>query len=262
MSLAVFCDRIGILYNQKVGNRLKAPRRTLYYELFMLFLVLLSVLTIPIHSKAVTILNTIIWAVFTVDYFARLIRAEDKKTYIKTHLFQLIAILPLYSFFRLARIVSLFRILQLTAIGRRYIAPLYSFLRTNGFNRMINTFVILVIVIPLPLILVEPSIKNYPDAIWFSIVTTTTVGYGDIVPVTGLGRFLAILLMLFGIGFIGALTSTIRSFITNNRKKLSSSEKITKITRSIEQAGTLTEAEINMVQTFLHSKKQEEGPPQ
>ncbi|MBC1434611.1 potassium channel family protein [Paenilisteria rocourtiae] len=240
---------------------MKIPRRTLYYELFMLFLVLLSVLTIPIHTKAVTILNTTIWVVFTVDYFARLIQAEDRKTYIKTHFFQLIAIIPLYNLFRLARLVSLFRILQLTAIGKRYLVPLYSFLRTNGFNRVINTFVILVIVIPIPLIWAEPSIKNYPDAIWFSIVTTTTVGYGDIVPVTGVGRFLAILLMLFGIGFIGALTSTIRSFITNNRKKLSSSEKITKITRSIEQAGTLSEAEINIIQTFLNSKKNEETVP-
>ncbi|MBC6315023.1 potassium channel family protein [Listeria grandensis] len=240
---------------------MKAPRRSIFYELFMLVLVILSLLTIPIHSPAVNVLNIVIWAVFAVDYFARLIRAENKIEYIKTHLFELIAILPVYSFFRLARVVSLIRILRLTAIGKRYIIPLYSFLRTNGFNRMVNTFVILVILIPIPLIFVEPSIKNYPDALWFSIVTTTTVGYGDIVPVTGLGRFLAVLLMLFGIGFIGMLTSTIRSFITNNHKRLNSSEKITKITKSIEQAGTLTESEIQMIQTFLHSKKKEENTP-
>ncbi|AQY52483.1 potassium channel family protein [Listeria weihenstephanensis] len=224
----------------------------------MFILVLISVLTIPIHTEAVTILNLIIWAIFVVDYFARLIHAENKKEYIKTHLFELIAILPLYNFFRIARIVGLMRILRLTAMGKRYVVPLYTFLRTNGFNRIVNALIITIILIPIPLIYAEPSIKDYPDALWFAIVTTTTVGYGDIVPVTGLGRTLAILLMLFGIGFIGALTSTIRSYLTANKKQLNSAEKINKITKSIEQAGTLTEAEINIVQTFLHSKKSDE----
>ncbi len=47
---------------------------------------------------------------------------------------------------------------------------------------------------------------------WWAIVTSTTVGYGDISPHTLVGKFAAVLLMLIGVGFIGILTSTITSY--------------------------------------------------
>lgn len=59
---------------------------------------------------------------------------------------------------------------------------------------------------------------------WWAIVTSTTVGYGDISPHTLVGKFAAVLLMLIGVGFIGILTSTITSYFaqedTSNFDKL------------------------------------------
>ena len=55
------------------------------------------------------------------------------------------------------------------------------------------------------------NIHNYPDALWWAIVTVTTVGYGDRFPVTGGGRTVAVILMLVGIGLIGVLTATVAS---------------------------------------------------
>ena len=54
--------------------------------------------------------------------------------------------------------------------------------------------------------------KNFFDALWWAIVTVTTVGYGDISPATGIGRVMAIVRMIFGIGFISMLTGTITFF--------------------------------------------------
>jgi voltage-gated potassium channel len=56
------------------------------------------------------------------------------------------------------------------------------------------------------------SIGSYGDALWWAIVTATTVGYGDVSPVTVEGRIIAVLLMLTGIGVIGIFTATVASF--------------------------------------------------
>jgi voltage-gated potassium channel len=58
----------------------------------------------------------------------------------------------------------------------------------------------------------NPNIKSVGDAFWWSIVTATTVGYGDVSPTTTEGRFIAVGLMLVGIGFISILTATMASF--------------------------------------------------
>src|SRR5438034_185185 len=55
-------------------------------------------------------------------------------------------------------------------------------------------------------------IKTVYDALWWAIVTTTTVGYGDVSPVTPEGRLIAVGLMIVGIGFIGIFTATVTSF--------------------------------------------------
>lgn len=55
------------------------------------------------------------------------------------------------------------------------------------------------------------NIHSYPQALWWAIVTVTTVGYGDKYPVTGGGRIVATVLMLVGIGLIGVLTATVAS---------------------------------------------------
>ncbi|MFH1560908.1 MAG: potassium channel family protein [Chloroflexota bacterium] len=57
------------------------------------------------------------------------------------------------------------------------------------------------------------SILSFPDALWWAVVTITTVGYGDMVPVTAAGRAIAFVLMLGGITFFGGLTANLAAFL-------------------------------------------------
>jgi voltage-gated potassium channel len=62
-----------------------------------------------------------------------------------------------------------------------------------------------------------PNIHNYADALWWAVVTVTTVGYGDKYPVSAGGRGVAVVLMLVGIGLIGLLTATVASFFVGEK---------------------------------------------
>ncbi len=63
----------------------------------------------------------------------------------------------------------------------------------------------------------NPDLRNYSEALWWAIVTVTTVGYGDITPITTTGRFVAAGLMVTGIGTIGLLASTLASVLVPQR---------------------------------------------
>ncbi|ESS00720.1 ion transporter [Limosilactobacillus fermentum NB-22] len=57
---------------------------------------------------------------------------------------------------------------------------------------------------------------DFATALWWSITTATTVGYGDVSPTTSIGKLAAVMVMIIGIGFIGMLTSSISNFFISN----------------------------------------------
>ena len=86
--------------------------------------------------------------------------------------------------------------------------------RLNKFNYLLIVTTIIIVLGSVIIALLEDM--SFSDAIWWSFVTFTTVGYGDVLLTTKLGRMVAILLMVFGIGFIGVTTSTIAAYTINN----------------------------------------------
>jgi voltage-gated potassium channel len=147
-----------------------------------------------------------IWAWFVTDYLVRLLAADDRAVYVRRHRLELVAALPV-DFFRPLRLI---RVLRPLGIFVRSTKGMRDVLGLTGFTLIGSIGVFVVLVGGALMTWIEPeTTPSIGDGMWWSIVTTTTVGYGDISPTTTPGRVLAGLLMITGIGLLGAVTGEV-----------------------------------------------------
>lgn len=162
----------------------------------------------------VRIVNLTIWGIFVVDYFARLIFSGDRRTFMRRNIIDLVAILPA-DFFRAARalrVLRLLRLLRATSVLWRVSSTIRGIAGTNALGWVLAASGLVIVVGAGAVMIVEPDLADPVDALWWSIVTATTVGYGDLAPVTPIGRAVAVALMVIGIGTIGMITGSIATF--------------------------------------------------
>ncbi|GAA4477968.1 potassium channel family protein [Microbacterium panaciterrae] len=149
------------------------------------------------------------WGTFLVDYVVSLVLAPQRWRWFLTHLFNLATVvLPMIRPLRVLRVVTLLTVLQRTA-GRA--------VRGQIVIYVTGATLLLVYVASLAVLDAERagggSISTFGDAIWWAFTTITTVGYGDLAPITLQGRVIAVGLMLSGIALLGVVTATFASWI-------------------------------------------------
>jgi len=117
---------------------------------------------------------------------------------------------------RLVRLLRLLRVVQAAAVAALGLREAAEALRHRRFHFVVITTTVVVSLGAIGIFAVEngqnANIHSIGDALWWAVVTTTTVGYGDVSPVTTEGRLIAVGLMIIGIGFIGVFTASITSF--------------------------------------------------
>lgn len=183
--------------------------------------------------------NFAIWALFGVDYAVRLVLAEHRRAYIRSHLFDLVVlVLPMLRPLRLLRLVTAMMVIERqTETWTRGKIAVYVGITTA----------LLVLVGSLAILDAERGVGNiqtYSEALWWAIVTVTTVGYGDHFPVSGSGRAVAVGLMVCGIGLLGFVTGSLVSWVL---------ERIS----VVEQAGAETKADVSDVLAELRALRAE-----
>ncbi|HFI0796359.1 TPA: potassium channel family protein [Streptococcus suis] len=175
------------------------------------------------NSSGYNILDWLLWFTFVVDYFLNLYFSEDRVEFIQGHVLELIAIIPfdsVFSFLRLGRLARLFRLVKVArifALSNRFWDTLNKLMHTNSLSKVLLLNVSAVLTASVLLSAIEG--KSFFDAVWWSIVTMTTVGYGDIVPQDTISKIIAILLMLVGISTFGMVTSTITRFFSETERE-------------------------------------------
>jgi len=163
----------------------------------------------PTLALACTVTEWVVWGAFATDYLVRLAIAPCRREFVRTHWLDLGAVvLPVLQPLRLLRMVS-----TLLLVGRR--ARMASQIQLTTY--VAGAVVGLLMFGSLAVLSVERespngNIKTLGDALWWSFTTMTTVGYGDHAPTTGLGRILAVGLMLSGIALLGVVTANIAAW--------------------------------------------------
>ncbi|MFI6486083.1 potassium channel family protein [Streptomyces sp. NPDC050564] len=163
-----------------------------------------------------TVVEWTVWGSFAADYLVRLTLARQRRDFVRTHWLDLCAvILPILQPLRLLRLVS-----TLMLVGRR--ARMASQIRLTTYVGgavigllMFGSLAVLSVERDSP----NGNIKTLGDAVWWSFTTMTTVGYGDHAPTTGLGRMLAVGLMLSGIALLGVVTANIAAWFISRFDK-------------------------------------------
>ena len=224
--------------NSTTENTTKNPsRRLTTYDLVIWILAIFSlIILIPLifgnlSPSDAAVLNTLengLCIIFLFDFFRSLRLAPKKWAYFLKGggWLDLLGSIPFGAFaiFRVARLFRVVRLLRKVTGGelRRILT------RRLAQSTLLFTLVIaLILIFTISWIVLQAeqgaanaNIKTYHEAVWWAFVTITTVGYGDYYPVTNVGQWMAIILMFFGLGIIGVLSSYLAStFISLQRRR-------------------------------------------
>ncbi|MEV6321405.1 ion channel [Nocardia sp. NPDC051787] len=166
-----------------------------------------------------------IWVVFAADFAIRLWLSTNRWRFVRTHPLELlIVLLPPFRPVRLVRAA----LLLIDTVNRRTVtrARMAVFVATSS--------VLVVLLCSLAFFdaeygVADSKIDSFGDALWWAMVSVTTVGYGDVYPVTTEGRFVALILMTFGIGLISFAIGTTTSWVMDQLRSVERSAKRTDI---------------------------------
>ncbi|NER13321.1 ion transporter [Leptobacterium flavescens] len=240
------------IFNKKLKNQLHeiiyeadTPAGKLF-DVALLILILASIVLVMLESvnaidakyhNQLLLAEWIVTILFTLEYIARIISLRKPVNYIFSFygIIDFLATIPLYiSYFfagsqvllalRAFRLLRVFRILKLVRfIGEA--SQLKEALRSSRakITVFVYTVLILAVIMGTIMYLVEgdrSGFNSIPRSIYWTIVTLTTVGYGDIAPQTALGQAIASLIMIIGYGIIAVPTGIVTAeFAMQGRKK-------------------------------------------
>jgi voltage-gated potassium channel len=215
-----------------------------FFDIVLFILIILSVILVMLesvdhideqHHKILLTLEWIITIFFSLEYIARIISIKKPWKYIFSFygVIDFVSTIPLYLSYILAgsqvllavrafRLLRVFRILKLVKfIGEA--SQLQSALKASRTKIAVFIYVVLILSVILGTLMYliegdEAGFTSIPTSIYWTIVTLTTVGYGDIAPQTPLGQFLATVIMILGYGIIAVPTGIVTAEFSRNKK--------------------------------------------
>ncbi len=215
-------------------------KQFLWDDIFMGGMAVLSaIITILSFSKSLEInleyknillvVDLVIGGIFLLEFILKLSVAHSKKVFLKNNWWMLFAVVPVMSTTTFGLIpVYIVRFIRVTRFFRLALSVKEISDYKHGFLEQTHigyVFVLWIVTVFSGAVMfhsfeygINTTIHNFFDSFWWAIVTVSTIGYGDIFPVTAAGRIVGVLLILAGIGITGVSTALIASFFVRHQK--------------------------------------------
>jgi voltage-gated potassium channel len=222
----------------------KSSSSPVLLDAFMGALAILSIwLTSLAHTPERHRILVTIYGIFVVEFLVRLLRAPDRKAFCLRNWIDVVSLLP-GDFLRGARLLRLVRLLRFVRGANvlwRASGTLRGILRTNQLGYVLLVALFIVVGAAFLIVRFEPGISTFADGLWWSLVTASTVGYGDMSPETLEGRIVAGVLMVSGIGTLGMITGSIATYFLGQRGSMNAD--IRHVQRRLDDWDTLQDDE-------------------
>jgi len=177
----------------------------------------------------ITIVNITLFVAFALDYLVELFLSGDRRQYVRTEWSSLLiafsqgfALLPALGLLGVTRVVRGIRpilfVWRLFAIGLAESRELRTTLKKHAVSTAFSVALLVWVSSAVAFTIVEDvgegkRVDSFGDALWWSAATISTVGYGDIYPITAIGRCIAVFTMIVGVSTFGVVTAKLASIL-------------------------------------------------
>ena len=195
------------------------------FEMAMMLLSLLSVIIVLVMTfgrldsetyRLLFFVDTSICMIFMINFFIGLVRARDKRFFIRHHWIDFIASIPAIEALRMARLFQILRVIRLIRMSRSLLLPLIKQRKQATLASLLVAMVTILTLASVIILIVESgtegaNIQTAEQAIWWALVTISTVGYGDYYPVTTAGHIIGGIVIVSGVSFFGGISGYMAS---------------------------------------------------
>ena len=239
------------------------------YEIFLALLSLLSIFNLilliiigeSILSAILILTNFVLLFFFGMDFVIRLIKSPSKSEYLFRQYgwADFLSCLPFSqtNIFRLFRLIKVYRLLK--EFGVRKI--LHAIVKDRADTALFILIFVTILMLEfgsMGMLAIEPqspdaNITTAQDALWYLVVTLSTVGYGDQYPVTTEGRLLGAFIILTGVGIFGTLTGYLANFFLSPKKKQKPQDELSDIRSQLHAIKALSAQQQDAIATLEKS---------
>ena len=193
------------------------------YVLSALFIDTLFTLD-PEVSLILKIVDDFVCGIFFIEFVVRFYKANNKWVFMRWGWVDLVSSIPTFEYLRIGRIFRLIRLLRILRAIRSTKELIHHFKKNRVESAVASMAILAILLLIFSSILIlkvedvpEGNIKTASDALWWAFTTVTTIGYGEVYPVTTSGRIIAGILIIFGVGLFGTLSGLITSWFIGHK---------------------------------------------